>query len=143
MKAHSALMIVALALASCTQVVTSTSTEVRPMRYALVEVTHPLASADSAIVYAQRALAAEKIPLAPGEVKSGVVASKPVHFAAEGDQPALDATVNITAVTRGTETRYRIYAAAVMPAEAIGGVDARLNALVQRLSHHLEAIIRP
>ena len=143
MRRHFAVLMLGVALTACTQVVTSTTSEVRPMRYALVEFTQQLAAQDSATAYAQRALGAEKIKLQPGDISGGVVSGGPVHFNAEGEQPVLDATVTITAMTRGAETKYRIYASSVMPAGAIGGVDPRLMALVQRLSRHISSMIAP
>jgi hypothetical protein len=137
------LMACLLGTAACTQVVTSTTSEIRPMRYALVEFTQQLAAHDSAVAYAKRALTAEKIAVQPGDVSGGVVVGGPLHFNAEGDHPVLDATITITAMTRGSETKYRIYAASVMPAGAIGGVDARLMSLVQRLSRHINSMVSP
>ncbi len=57
-----------------------------------------------------------------------------MHVGADGDQPALDATVTITSNLQGTAGKFRVYASAVLPAGAVGGVDARLTALVQRIS---------
>ena len=68
-----ALAVFLLGTAACTQVVTSTTSEIRPMRYALIEFTQQLAAHDSAVAYARRALAAEKITLQPGDVSGGVV----------------------------------------------------------------------
>jgi hypothetical protein len=136
-------LIAALLLTACTQVVTSTTSEVRPMRYALIEFTQQLAAHDSAVAYSRRALAAEQVKLQPGDVSGGVVVGGPLHFNAEGDQPVLDATITITSMTRGAETKYRIYAASVMPVGAIGGVDARLMALVQRMARNINSMIAP
>ena len=143
MKSTRLVVMLALVWTACTQVVTSTTSEVRPMRYALIEFTQQLAAADSAVTYAKRALAAEQIKLQPGDVSGGVVVGGPLHFNAEGDHPALDATITITAMTRGAETKYRIYAASVMPAGAIGGVDARLMALVQKMARNINSMIAP
>jgi hypothetical protein len=136
-------LLLMLVVAACTQVVTSTTTEVRPMRYALIEFTQQLASHDSAVAYARRALLAERIAVQPGDASTGVVTGGPLRFSAEGDQPALDATINITAMTRGAATTYRIYAASVMPAGTIGGVDPRLLAVVQRLGKHINSMVSP
>ena len=120
---------------ACTRVVeTRTTSEIRPMRYAILEVTHQLASADSAMAYAKRALAAENLKLMREDRATGTVEGGPVHFDAEGDQPALDATVTVTANTQGSATKFRVYASAVLPAGAVGGVDPRLMLLVQRVS---------
>ena len=138
-----ALAVFLVGVAACTQVVTSTTSEIRPMRYALIEFTQQLAAHDSAVAYAKRAFAAEKIALQPGDVSGGVVVGGPLHFNAEGDQPVLDATITITSMTRGAETKYRIYAASVMPSGAVGGVDPRLMSLVQRLSQHINSMVSP
>ena len=123
--------------AACTRVVdVRTTSEIRPMRYAIVEVTHALA-ADSAMANAKRALASENIKLIREEPATGTVEGGPVHFAAEGDQPALDATVTITSNLQGTAGKFRVYASAVLPAGAVGGVDARLTALVRRISERI------
>ncbi|HEY0306000.1 MAG TPA: hypothetical protein VGC44_13600, partial [Longimicrobiales bacterium] len=122
-------------VAGCTRVVeTRTTSEIRPMRYAILEVTRAVAAQDSAIAMAKRALAAENLKLLREERATGTVEGGPVRMAAEGDQPALDATVTITANAQGPATRFRIYASAVLAAGAVGGVDPRLTALVQRVS---------
>lgn len=136
-----ALLLAACLATACTQVVTSTTSEVRPTRYALVDLTQPLALHDSAVAYAMRALSIEKIKVQPGEASKGVIIAGPVHFDAEGEQPALDATITVTATTQGSDSKFRIFATSVMPADAIGGVDPRLMALVQRLSRHIDAMI--
>ena len=124
--------------AGCTRVVdVRTTSEIRPMRYAIVEVTSQAVSQDSAIAHAKRALAAENLKLIREDRATGTVEGGPVHIAAEGDQPALDATVTITANVEGTAGKFRIYASAVMPAGAVGGVDARLTALVRRIAARL------
>jgi hypothetical protein len=112
------------------------------MRYAILEFTQQLASADSAIAYAKRALAAENLKLMRDDRATGTVEGGPVHFNAEGDQPSLDANVSVTTNTQGTASKFRVYASAVLPAGAVGGVDPRLSALVQRVSARIEAMIR-
>lgn len=104
------------------------------MRYAIVEFTQQHGPADSAIAHAKRALAAENLKLIREDRATGTVEGGPAHFAAEGDQPALAATVAVTAKTEGTATKFRVYASAVLPVGAVGGVDPRLSALVQRVS---------
>lgn len=140
MRISALVLIVSLATA-CTQVVTSTTSEVRPTRYALVDLTQPVASQDSAVAYAKRALVLEKIRIQPGDASKGVIVGGPVRFNAEGEQPALDATITVTATTQGSESKFRIFATSVMPADAIGGVDPRLTALVRRLSGHIDSMI--
>jgi hypothetical protein len=127
-----------LLLAACTQVVVESTQEVRPSRYAAVEVTRQLVSPDSAVTYAKRALAAEKLKLQPGNNEGGVVIAGPARFAAEGEQPALEATVTINTVTSGNDTKFRIFASAVVEPNIVGGVDPRLMALAQRLARHIE-----
>lgn len=130
-----ALAVPVLVAASCTRVVeTRTTSEIRPMRYAILEVTREVAAQDSAIAMAKRALAAENLKLLREERATGTVEGGPVRMAAEGDQPALDATVTITANAQGTAAKFRIYASAVLAVGAVGGVDPRLTALVQRVS---------
>lgn len=125
-------------LSSCRTVVVESTNEVRPSRYAVVEVTRQLISPDSAVTYAKRALAAEQLKLKPGNNEGGVVIAGPARFAAEGDQPALEATVTINTVTSGSDTKFRIFASSVVEPNVIGGVDPRLTALAQRLVRHIE-----
>jgi hypothetical protein len=133
MRSVIALTLVAAAMA-CTRVVdVRTTSEVRPMRYAITEFTAGAVPPDSALAYAKRALAAENIAIMREEVATGTVEGGPVHFDAAGDEPALDATVTITAQPQSSGSRFRVYASAVLPAGAVGGVDARLTALVERL----------
>ena len=130
--------------AACTRVVdVRTTSEIRPMRYAILEITTQVASQDSAIAYAKRALAAENIKLIREERATGTVEGGPVHVNAEADQPALDATVTITTNAQATAGKFRVYASAVMPAGAVGGVDPRLTVLVQKLSKRIESMITP
>ncbi len=137
-------MLLLLFAAACTRVVeTRTTSEIRPMRYAILEFTQQLGAPDSAFAYAKRALAAENIKLVREDRATGTVEGGPVHFNAEGDQPGLEATVSITTSTQGSASRFRVYASAVLPAGAVGGVDARLSALVQKLSSHIESMIAP
>ena len=132
---------IAITAIGCTRVVdVRTTSEIRPMRYAIEEITAPIASQDSAIAYAKRALAAENLKLMREERSTGTVEAGPVHFNAEGDQPALDATVTITANAQGAESKFRIYASAVMPAGTVGGVDARLTELVRRISMRIRTV---
>jgi hypothetical protein len=145
MKTHRLLAVVlGASVISCTRVVDiGTTSEVRPMRYAILEFTQNLAAQDSAFAYARRTLAAENIKLMREDRATGTVEGGPIHFAADGDQPALDATVTITTNTQGTASKFRVYSSAVMPAGAIGGVDARLSALVQKLAKRIESMIAP
>jgi hypothetical protein len=120
---------------ACTRVVeTRTTTEIRPMRYALLEFTSQLVRQDSAMVVAKRAFARENIKLLREVQATGTIEGGPIHFMAEGDQPALDATVTITSSMDGSASRFRIYASAVLPAGAVGGIDPRLTAFVERVA---------
>jgi hypothetical protein len=132
-------LVAALALigGACTQVVVESTSEVRPSRYAVLEVTRPLLSQDSAVVYVKRALAAEQLKLQPGNNEGGVIIAGPARFAAEGDQPALEATVTINYVNSTSETKFRIFASSVVEPSVVGGVDARLTALARRLAGHI------
>ena len=131
---------IGLSTAGCTRVVeTRTTQEIRPMRYAILEFTQQVAAQDSPIEYAKRALAAENLKLIREDRATGTVEGGPVHIAAEGDLPALDATVTITAQMEGSASKFRVYASAVLPAGAVGGLDARLSALVQRISGRIQA----
>jgi hypothetical protein len=93
---------------------------------------------DSALAIAKRALAAENIRLLREVQATGTIEGGPLQFAAEGDQPALDATVTITAGGQGSGSKFRIYASAVLPAGAVGGIDARLTALVDRIAGRIQ-----
>jgi len=135
------LLLCTLLLAACRTVVVESTNEVRPSRYAAIEFTKQLAHPDSAVAYAKRAMAAEQLKLQPGSTDGGVVMSRPVRFAAEGDQPALEATVSINTVTSGADTKFRIFASSVVEPNVIGGVDARLVALARRLAGRIEQMI--
>ena len=137
------LIAVSIVMAACTQVVVDTTHEVRPNRYAILEFTQQLASHDSAIAYAQRAVLAEGLKLQRAGDKPAPVVTQPVHFAAEGELPALDATIRITSVTSGSETRFRIFASAELKPSEVGGVDARLMSLIDRLAKRLDSLIAP
>ena len=132
-----------LLVAACTQVVVESSNEVRPSRYALIEFTQQLAAHDSAVAYARRALQAEQLELQPVNSESGVVIGGPARFAAEAELPALEATVTISTITRGTETKFRIYASATLQPNEVGGIDPRLMSLAQRLAQRIESMIAP
>ena len=134
---------VSILVAGCTQVVVDTTHEVRPNRYAILEFTQQLASHDSAIAYAQRAVLAEGLKLQRGGEKPAPVVSEPVHFAADGALPALDATIRITSVTSGSETRFRLFASAELKPNEVGGVDTRLMSLLERLAKRLDSLIAP
>ena len=132
-----------LLFAACTTVVMESSSEVRPSRYAIIEFTQQLAAQDSAVAYAKRALAAEQISLVRAETQGPIVTGGPVAFAADSTLPKLDARVTISATTTGTATKFRIYATSVLNAGEVGGVDARLLALTQRLARRIESMINP
>lgn len=126
-------------LAACKTVVTTT-TEVRPSRYAGIEFTREV-SHDAIMDYAARAVQQERLNVQQIDEDGGTLSAGPVKFAAEGDQPALDATVTISTKTTGNETRIRIFASSVIEQDEIGGQDARLASLVQRVNQRLDALI--
>jgi hypothetical protein len=137
------LLLTAVLAASCVRTVSTTTTsEVRPLRYALTDVATELSNADSALAIAQQALVAENIKQLPAaEARS--VRGGPIHFAAEGELPVLDAELTISLLPDRQPVRYRVYASAVMPAGAIGGVDPRLTALTKRIAQRIQTLLTP
>lgn len=128
-----------ITLTACTTVV-ETTTEIRPSRYAGVEFTREV-SHDAIMDYAARALQQEHLQVQQIDEDGGTLTAGPAKFAAEGDQPALDATVTISAKTTGNETRIRIFASSMIEQDQTGGRDARLAALVQRVNQRLDTLI--
>ena len=132
-------LLMALLLSGCKTVVTTT-TEIRPSRYAVLEFTRPV-SHDSIMAYAQRAVAAENIKVQQIDSDGGTVMAGPVKFPSADGQPALDATVTISAQTTGATTRVRLFASSPIEPEKVGGVDARLMTLIQRIEQQLDKMI--
>jgi hypothetical protein len=133
----------ALLAASCMRTVSTTTTsEVRPLRFALTDVATSLESADSALAIARSALAAEAITLLPAQDDRSVRAG-PVHFEPEGELPMLDAELTISLLPDRQPLRFRVYASAVLPAGAIGGVDPRLSALTKRVAQRIQTLLTP
>lgn len=129
---------VAVAVASCKTVVTTT-TEVRPSRYAVVEFTRAL-PADSVLAYARRAAEAEGLKIQRVDRSTGSVVAGPVQYAASNDLPALEALVTIAAIASGPETRVRITASSAVEVNETGGLDARLAELVQRVQKRFDLL---
>lgn len=129
---------VAVAVTGCKTVVTTT-TEVRPSRYAVVEFTR-LLPIDSVLVYARRAAEAESLKIQRVDRSTGSVVAGPVQYAASNELPALDALVTIAALATGPETRVRITASSAVEANQTGGTDVRLAELVQRVQKRFELI---
>lgn len=137
------LLLTALLAVSCMRTVSTTTTsEVRPLRYALTDVATELTNADSALAIARQALTAEDIKLLPASEEQ-TVRGGPIHFAADGELPVLDAELTISLLPDRSPLRYRVYASAVMPAGAIGGVDPRLMALTKRVAQRIQNLITP
>lgn len=138
---RSALMAVVLmaALTGCRTVVTTT-TEVRPSRYAVLEFTRPV-SHDSIIAYARRAVTAENLKVQSVDAAAGVVRAGPVKLAATADLPELEADVTVSAATQGATTTVRIFASGPVKQTEKGGTDARLMQLAQRIENRLDAMI--
>ena len=132
-------LLLAFLLSSCKTVVTTT-TEIRPSRYAVLEFTRPV-SHDSIMAYAQRAVVAENIRVQQIDSDGGTVMAGPVKFPAADGQPALDATVTISAQTTGATTRVRLFASSPLDPEMVGGTDARLMTLIQRIEQQLDKMI--
>jgi len=132
-------LVAALLLASC-KTVTTTTTEIRPSRYAVLEFTRPV-SHDSIMAYATRAVTAENIKVQQVDQDGGTLMAGPVSFPAQDGQPALAATVTISTQTSGATTRVRIFASSAVEPETMGGTDSRLMSLVQRIEQQLDRMI--
>lgn len=139
MKPFRPLLLCALLLTACRTVVTTT-TEVRPSRYAVLEFTRPV-SHDSIMAFAKRAVTAESIKIQQVDEDGGTLMAGPVNIAAVDGQPALAATVTISAQTSGATTRVRLFASSVVEPEVLGGTDARLMSLIQRIEQQLDRMI--
>ena len=126
-------------MAGCKTVVTTT-TEIRPNRYAGIEFAR-IASRDSIMAYAARALEQEQMKVLRVDAAAGTVMSGPVMYAAEGNQPALEATVTITTQATGDAVRIRIFASSMLEQNQVGGEDPRLVSLVQRVNKRLDTFI--
>jgi hypothetical protein len=132
-------LIAAMLMASC-KTVTTTTTEIRPSRYAVLEFTRPV-SHDSIMAYAARAVSAESIKIQQIDDDGGTLMAGPVKFPAQNGQPGLAATVTISTQTSGATTRIRIFASSAVEPETMGGTDARLMSLVQRIEKQLDRMI--
>ena|SRR5687767_1385856 len=126
-------------LAGCKTVVTTT-TEIRPSRYAGIEFTRQV-SHDAIMKYAEQAVKAENLIVQQIDQDGGTLTAGPARYPATADQPALDATLTISTQTTGNETRVRIFASSTLEQNQIGGKDARLASLVQRVNERLDALI--
>lgn len=132
-------VLAAVSLAGCKTVVTTT-TEIRPSRYAALEFTRPV-SHDRIVQYAQQALRAENIKIQSVDSDAGTVSGGPVKFAGTADAPELDATVTITTNTTGANTTVRIYTSSAIKQNEVGGQDPRLMELAQRIEKRLDTLI--
>jgi hypothetical protein len=139
MKKHIVLLVSVLAMAGC-KTVTTTTTEIRPARYAVLEFTRPV-SRDSIAAYAERAVRDEKLPVLSIDRTTGEVNAGPVKYAATAELPALNATVAITSTTQGGTSTVRIHASSTLEQNQVGGVDSRLMELVQRIERRLDVMI--
>jgi hypothetical protein len=126
-------------LAACKTVVTTT-TEIRPSRYAGIEFTRQV-SHDAIMKYAVQAVKAENLDVQQVDENSGTITAGPANYPASAGEPALNATVTISAQTTGNETRIRIFASSTLEQNQTGGKDARLASLVQRLNQGLDTLI--
>lgn len=132
--------IVLIALMAACKTVTTTTTEIRPTRFAVLEFSRPV-SHDSIVAYAQRTLKEQNVKIQSVDKDGGVVTAGPVKYPARGDLPALDATVTISAHTQGAESRVRIYASSVLEANQKGGIDVRLMELAQKIQSRINQMI--
>ncbi|HEX6559719.1 MAG TPA: hypothetical protein VF021_09665 [Longimicrobiales bacterium] len=126
-----------LVLMSACRTVVTTTTEVRPSRYAVVEFTRQIAP-DSVLVYAARSAQAENLTIQKVDREAGTVIAGPVKIAESAGLPALEALITIAARSSGPETTVRITASSAVEANQMGGTDARLMELVQRVQKHME-----
>jgi hypothetical protein len=133
--------VLSIMLAGCKTVVT-TSTEIRPSRYAGIEFTRQV-SHDAIMKYAEQAVKTENLPVQQMDRDGGILTAGPARYPATADEPALDATLTISTQTTGNETRIRIFASSTLEPNEIGGKDARLASLVQRVNHTLNSLIGP
>jgi hypothetical protein len=134
--------VLTLALVAGCKTVVTTTTEIHPSRYAAAEITRRI-SGDSALTYAAQAVQQENLKIRQIDRVQHTLSAGPARFAAAPDQPALDATITISAEPLGDEMRIRIFASSVIEQNEIGGQDARLVSLVQRLKQRLETLVAP
>jgi len=125
-----------LLLPGCRTVVTTT-TEVRPSRYAVVEFTRAVAR-DSALAYAVAALKAENLKIQQLNREQGSVVAGPMAVPAENGLPALQALITVTTSTSGSEVTVRITSSATLEPDQTGGTDPRLRAIVERIRRRIE-----
>lgn len=126
-------------LAGCKTVVTTT-TEIRPSRYAAIEFTRQV-SHDAVMKYAAQAVKAENLNVQQIDQDGGTLTAGPARYPATAEEPALDATLTISTETTGNETRIRIFASSAIEQNQVGGKDARLASLVQRVNQRLDTLI--
>jgi hypothetical protein len=126
-------------LAGCKTVVTTT-TEIRPSRYAAIEFTRQV-SHDAVMKYAAQAVEAENLNVQQIDQDGGTLTAGPAKYPATADGPALDATLMISTETTGNETRIRIFASSAIEQDQVGGKDARLASLVQRVNQRMDTLI--
>lgn len=136
LRAYRGCLLPLLLLIGCKTVVTST-TEVRPSRYAVTEFTRAL-SPDSFMVQTKRAIVAVGLKVQREDKSTPSVTAGPLRIAATDSNPALDAVVVISLEARGPQTWIRILASAVLPEGQMGGQDARLAEVVQRIRRLIE-----
>ena len=127
-----------LFLSGCKTVVTST-TELRPSRYAVTEFARPLLP-DSFMIQARRAVVAEGLTVQREDRSVPSVTTAAIKVPATGNEPALDAVVVLSLETRGAEHWIRVLASALLAQGQVGGQDARLAALVQRIRQRIETL---
>lgn len=128
-----------LLLAGC-RTVTTTTTEIRPTRFAVLEFSRPV-SHDRFVAYARQALTEQNLKIQSVDDEAGVLTAGPVKYAATNELPPLDATVTISAQTQGAESKVRIYASSVLEPGEKGGVDPRLMELAQKIQWRLNQLI--
>ena len=132
-------LVLLLVMAGCKTVVTTT-TEIRPSRYAGIEFTRQV-SHDAIMKYAVQAVKAENLVVQQVDQDGGTLTAGPATYPATAEEPALAATLTISTQTTGNETRIRIFASSALEQDQIGGKDARLAALVQRVNQRLDTLI--
>lgn len=125
-----------LVTSACTRVVTTSTTEIRPSRYAVLDFEQQVPR-DSMFNQLRRAVEAEGINVRDADRETGIITAGPVRIAASADQPALDAELSISTQAVGRNSRVRIFASAVLAAGQMGGKDARLMELAQRVERRL------
>lgn len=134
------MLLVLLVLSSGCRTVVTTTTEIRPARYAVLEFTRPV-SHDNIVRFAQAAVRAEKLKVQSVDPDKAIVMAGPIKMPASQGQPALEASITISAETNGANSRVRIYASSPVEQNEKGGTDARLMELAQRIEKQLDVLI--